>query len=265
MHNHRKAPEFRSLYQRFRRLAELRARLKANAGGARQAAPLPVFTPPLKVDTSADADALRQLWQSVRLTWESLGDERPFHSVLTEQQYLPDRIGETEAQFWESGRAEAEQLAHYLGSIGFASCKDLTVIEYGCGVGRVTVPLAAIAKEVIGYDISEPHLQLARQRALALGRTNIRLIALGDLPAAFEPCDAFYSKIVLQHNPPPIIGYLLRMLIRSLRRGGVGVFQVPTYYAGYRFDLHSALQSPQHSDMEMHCYPQRGFVLSLCG
>jgi len=96
----------------------------------------------------------------------------------------------------------------------------------------------------------------AIERSLALGRTNIRLIALGDLPAAFEPCDAFYSKIVLQHNPPPLIGYLLRTLIRSLRRGGVGVFQVPTYYAGYRFDLHSALQSPQHSDMEMHCYPQ---------
>jgi hypothetical protein len=89
----------------------------------------------------------------------------------------------------------------------------------------------------------------AIERALALGRTNIRLIALGDLPAAFEPCDAFYSKIVLQHNPPPLIGYLLRTLIRSLRRGGVGVFQVPTFYAGYRFDLHSALQSPQHSDM----------------
>jgi SAM-dependent methyltransferase len=134
--------------------------------------------------------------------------------------------------------------------------QDLTVIEYGCGVGRVTVPLAAIAKEVVGYDISEPHLQLARQRALALGRTNIRMVALGELPAAFEPCDVFYSKIVLQHNPPPLIGYLLRTLIRSLRRGGVGIFQVPTYYAGYRFDLHSALQSPQHSDMEMHCYPQ---------
>jgi 2-polyprenyl-3-methyl-5-hydroxy-6-metoxy-1,4-benzoquinol methylase len=194
VHNHRKAPGLRSLYQRFRRLAELRSGLKANAGGAHQAAPLPVFTPPLKVDTSADADALRQLWQNVRLTWESLGDERPFHSVLTEQQYSPDRIGESEAQFWESGRAEAEQLAHYLRSIGFASCKDLTVIEYGCGVGRVTVPLAAIAKEVIGYDISDPHLKLARQRALALGRTNIRLITLGDLPAAFEPCDVFIQR-----------------------------------------------------------------------
>jgi SAM-dependent methyltransferase len=256
VHNHRKAPRLRSLYQRFSRLADWRARNKADAVGARHAAPLPTFTPPLKVDTSADADALRQLWQNVRLTWERLGDERPFHSVLTEPQYLPDRFGQSEAQFWESGRAEAEQVAHYLRSIGFARCEDLTVVEYGCGVGRVTVPLAAIAKEVIGYDVSEPHLKLARQRAAALGRTNIRMIALGDLPAAFEPCDVFYSKIVLQHNSPPLIGYLLRALIRSLRRGGVGIFQLPTYYLGYRFDLQSALGSPQHADMEMHCYPQ---------
>jgi hypothetical protein len=194
---------------------------KANAGSARQAAPLPVFTPPLKVDTSADADALRQLWQNVRLTWESLGDERPFHSVLTEQQYLPDRIGETEAQFWESGRAEAEQLAHYLGSIGFASSKDLTVIEYGCGVGRVRFrwrPSPASR----GYDISD-RISNWRQRALALGRTNIRLIALG-LPATWSRATLFIQRSCCS-NPPPIIGYLLRMLIRSLRRGGVGVFR----------------------------------------
>ena len=145
MHNHRKAPGLRSLYQRFRRLAELRARPEANAGGARQAAPLPVFTPPLKVDTSADADALRQLWQNVRLTWESLGAERPFHSVLTEQQYLPDRIRDFEAQFWESGRAEAEQLAHYLRSIGFVSCKDLTVIEYGAGPGNLHRAISGVS------------------------------------------------------------------------------------------------------------------------
>lgn len=256
VHNHRKAPGLRSLYQRFSRLAQLRGRTRADVGRAGPALPLPTFTPPLAVETSADADTLRQLWRNVRLTWERLGEKRPFHSVLTEQQYLPDRFAQSEAQFWESGRAEAEQLAHYLRGIGLMNCADLTVVEYGCGVGRVTIPLAAIAKEVIGYDVSEPHLKLARQRAAALGRTNIRMVALSDLPAAFEPCDVFYSKIVLQHNPPPLIDYLLRALIRSLRRGGVGVFQLPTYYLGYRFDLRSALQSPQHADMEMHCYPQ---------
>jgi SAM-dependent methyltransferase len=256
VHNHRKARSLRTLYQRLSRLAQSRGWIKGNAGRAGQALRLPTFTPPLAIDISADADTLRQLWRNVRLTWEKLGENRPFHSVLTEQPYLPDRFAQSEAQFWESGRAEAEQLAHHLRSIGFGNCADLTVVEYGCGVGRVTIPLAAIAKEVIGYDISEPHLKLARQRAAALGRTNVRMVAVGDLPEAFEPCDVFYSKIVLQHNPPPLIGYLLRALIRSLRRGGVGVFQLPTYYLGYRFDLQSALESPQHSDMEMHCYPQ---------
>ena len=119
------------------------------------------------------------------------------------------------------------------------------VADFGCGVGRVTIPLAAIAKSVIAYDISDRHLRFARERAAALGRTNIRAIAIGDsLPAQFEPCDVFYSRIVLQK------------LIRSLARGGVGVFQVPAYYVGYRFSTGEALRSPQKFDMDMHCYPQ---------
>jgi SAM-dependent methyltransferase len=174
--NHRKAPSLRSLYQSFSRLVRFSATAEAKVELDRRV-PLPIFTPPLHVDTSADADALHQLWQNVRLAWESLGNKRPFYSVLTNERYLPDRIAQSEPQFWESGRAEVEQLAGYLRSIGIASCKDLTVVDYGCGVGRVTVPLAAIAREVIAYDISEPHLKLARERAAALGRTNIRTIA----------------------------------------------------------------------------------------
>ena len=256
MHDHRKASKLRSLYKRFGRLAEFGTRVKATAEDTRPA-PLAIFTPPLDVETSADADALQELWRNVRLTWEGLGDKRPFYSVLTEERYLPAHIRDSEPQFWASGQIEVDQLTDYLRSIGYVSCKDMTVLEYGCGVGRMTVPLAAIAKEVIAYDISEPLLKLARKRAAALGRTNIRMVALGDrLPAAFEPCDLFYSKIVLQHNPPPLIAYLLRALIRSLRRNGVGIFQVTTYCVGYRFDLRSALQSPQHAEMEMHCYPQ---------
>ena len=140
---------------------------------------------------------------------------------------------------------------------GSVKLADATLLEFGCGVGRVTIPLAAIAKSVIAYDISDRHLRFARERAAALGRTNIRAIAIGDsLPAQFEPCDVFYSRIVLQHNPPPIIGDILRKLIRSLARGGVGVFQVPTHYVGYVFSTGEALRSPQKFDMDMHSYPQ---------
>jgi SAM-dependent methyltransferase len=117
--------------------------------------------------------------------------------------------------------------------------------------------MAAASGRVMAYDISEPHLALGRARAAALGRTNIRMNAIGDaLPDGFEACDLFYSRIVLQHNPPPIIGLVLQKLIRALKPGGIGIFQVPTYCVGYSFDLGKFLQSGQPQDMEMHCFPQ---------
>jgi SAM-dependent methyltransferase len=254
--NHRVASNLRSLCESFIGSAEFKARSGVTGqGDCRE--PLAVLLPKLSIDTSANADELRHLWTHVRRTWEHLGDKHPFYSVITEERYTPERINESETQFWQSGQIEAEELADYLRDLGLTNLNDAVLLDYGSGVGRVTIPLAAIAREVVAYDLSEPHLKLARERAAVLGRTNIRLVALGDaLPTVLEPCDVFYSRIVLQHNPPPLIGHLIRVLIRSLRRGGVGVFQVPTYYVGYRYKLREAIHSPRRFEMEMHCYPQ---------
>lgn len=250
------AADLRALCESFLASAEFKVRAGSAVDGNRHD-PLPIFLPRRSIETSADADEVRRLWTRVRRAWESLGDERPFHSVLTDDRYLPARMSETESQFWHSGEIEAEQIADYLADLGLVKLPDATLLEFGCGVGRVTIPLAAVARSVIAYDISDRHLRFARERAAALGRTNIRAIAIGDsLPAEFEPCDVFYSRIVLQHNPPPIIGEILRKLIRSLARGGVGVFQVPTHYVGYRFSTGEALRASQKLDMDMHCYPQ---------
>jgi SAM-dependent methyltransferase len=238
-------------------------KLKAGTAGGRYREPLPIFLPRLSVDTSADAEELCQLWERVTRAWESLGDERPFHSVLTDDRYFPSQFGDFAAEFWQSGEVEAWDLADHLASLGLVRLEDAAVLDFGCGVGRVAIPLAAIARSVVAYDISERHLEFARKRAATLGRTNIQLMAIGGgLPVDFESCDVFYSRLVLQHNPPPIIGEVIRRLIRSLRRGGVGVIQVPTYCVGYRFSTSEALRSPIKLDMDMHCYPQ-AFLFSL--
>jgi hypothetical protein len=65
------------------------------------------------------------------------------------------------------------------------------------------------------------------------------------------------SIIVLQHNPPPVIAHILRMLLRSLRPGGVAYFQVPTYRSGYTFDSHRYLTDDvTPGAFEMHLLPQ---------
>jgi 2-polyprenyl-3-methyl-5-hydroxy-6-metoxy-1,4-benzoquinol methylase len=218
---------------------------------------LPIFMPRLAIETAGGPDELDELWARTRRAWESLGEQRPYHSVATEDRYQPSHFQEFEHEFWQSGEDEAEHFARYVAATWSARLADAVVLEFGCGVGRVSLPLARRAKRVVGYDISERHLSIAHARATSLGFNNVRLVAIGDeLPQKFEPCDVFYSRIVLQHNPPPIIGYVLRRLIRALKSGGIGVFQVPTYFIGYGFSIRDALGAPQKLDMDMHCYPQ---------
>ena len=257
---HCHAADLRALCETF--IGSPEFKLKAGtAGEGKCREPLPIFLPPLAVDTAADPDELCQLWDRVRRAWESLGNEQPFYSVLTKDRYLPSQFSDFAAEFWQSGEIEAWDLAGHVASLGLVQLENAVVLEFGCGVGRVAIPLAAIARSVIAYDISERHLEYARKRAAALGRANLQVIAInGGLPADFGPCDVFYSRLVLQHNPPPIIGLVIRRLIRSLRRGGVGVFQVPTYCIGYRFSTSEALRSPIKFDMDMHCYPQASLL-----
>lgn len=66
----------------------------------------------------------------------------------------------------------------------------------------------------------------------------------------------FFSRIVFQHNPPPLIGKLIKNALQSLCPGGVAIFQVPTYGNGYSFSVKEYLAIRSRLDMEMHCIPQ---------
>jgi len=67
----------------------------------------------------------------------------------------------------------------------------------------------------------------------------------------------FYSIIVLQHNPPPLIKVLLKSVLSKLRSGGVAYFQVPTYALGYKFSTDDYLKKARaDAKIEMHVLPQ---------
>jgi hypothetical protein len=74
-----------------------------------------------------------------------------------------------------------------------------------------------------------------------------------DLPKV----DVALSILVLQHNPPPVIGFLVNALIRSLSPGGVVFLQVPTYRLDYTFSITDYLAEQASQGVEMHVLPQR--------
>jgi hypothetical protein len=69
--------------------------------------------------------------------------------------------------------------------------------------------------------------------------------------------DAVFSVITLQHNPPPIMAWLLSQLLGCLNPGGVAYLQIPSYRSGYLFEVERYMNSTATPTMEMHFLPQQ--------
>jgi 2-polyprenyl-3-methyl-5-hydroxy-6-metoxy-1,4-benzoquinol methylase len=75
-------------------------------------------------------------------------------------------------------------------------------LDHGCGVGRLTIPLSRLFREVVALDVSSEMLAEADANASAAGRTNIRFDLADDrLTRAGRAFDLIVSHLVLQHIP----------------------------------------------------------------
>lgn len=214
--------------------------------------------PAMTVELEASPDQLVALHEKTAAQWKFLGETEPYWSVITHENYLVDTFDQGREAFYASGEAEASMLDLALKRHGIDLHTECRCLELGCGVGRVTAALARRYREVIGVDISAPHLTLARNELQSQGISNVQYEHLSTLDQVntFGPIDLFYSKIVLQHNTPPVISILLKNLLGSLNSGGVGLFQIPVYKTGYKFLIEPYLREQNETNMEMHFYPQ---------
>ncbi len=225
-----------------------------------QAAPqlVRIDAPPLDVEWQATPDAAAALLAHVRSTWTRLGHECPHWSVLSAKPFTPEQIGQNEPAFFASGARDRDDVLAILRRHGVAPADVSLLFEFGCGVGRVTAHLAGAFGAVAACDVSPSHLAMAREVVSASGARNATFFA-ADAPefgmtGAF---DVWFSRIVLQHNPPPIMAMILRRAFALLAPGGLAIFQVPTYAKGYSFRLDTYLRGLDGpGQIEMHVLPQ---------
>jgi SAM-dependent methyltransferase len=218
---------------------------------------LPLDLPRNEIEHDVSVTQISQCLGKIKSAWSHLGIIRPHFSVLTDRKFLPDNLTENVDKFWASGEREAAEVERILAGVGFMDLASKNCVEYGCGVGRVTIGLARRFGRVDAYDISQGHLTQAELRSQAVGADNIHYhLCADDVLEELAPCDFLYTKLVLQHNPPPIIAQILKRALRSLNANGIGVFQVPTYQVGYQFKIDEWLAEEHRLDMQMHCLPQ---------
>jgi len=157
----------------------------------------------------------------MRRFWDERAREDAFFFVDSRRAYGdPGSEG-----FWAFGE---EAVAFLLDDLGVAVGPDDEVVEIGCGLGRMTRPLAARARRVQALDVSQEMLRLAREHNESLD--NVEWL-LGDgvslAGVADAGADACVSTVVFQHIPDPAItlGYV-REVGRVLRPGGWAALQV---------------------------------------
>ncbi len=208
------------------------------------------------VEARATEDAqLEALFERVRQQWLTLGVTEPYWSVLTNERYRLKQFELHRKEFEDSGQHSAQML-----ELAAARCRAAlpggVCLELGCGVGRVTRYLADKFDKVIAVDISEGNLAICEKYLAQHGKKNIDLRLLRR-PTDIENLpdfDMFYSVIVLQHNPPPVIRYFLSKLLAKVHSGGAAYFQVPTHTPNYEFSIASYLQD-RIEVLDMHVLP----------
>jgi 2-polyprenyl-3-methyl-5-hydroxy-6-metoxy-1,4-benzoquinol methylase len=156
--------------------------------------------------------------------WQTLGSENPYFGVVSHQKYLTANLDEeSKREFFSTGERHVEHVYAVIRSGIHPGFQPARALDYGCGVGRVLVPLARRAQQVVGVDISRSMLAHAHQACQQHG-VSARLLHSGELdsltPGSF---DLVHSYIVFQHIPVACGEAILGKLVALLAAGGVGV------------------------------------------
>jgi SAM-dependent methyltransferase len=155
--------------------------------------------------------------------WDERAKEDAYYFVDNRLAYRAPDV----ERFWDGGEAALGLLLELAGT---AIDPDHTILDIGCGLGRLTRAAARRAERVLALDVSEEMLSRARELNVQLG--NVEWIH-GDghslKPIADAKIDCCISLVVFQHIPDPAItlGYV-REIGRVLRPGGFAAFQLST-------------------------------------
>lgn len=128
------------------------------------------------------------------------------------------------AEWWVLGEIQAHQVKRHapLGS---------TVIDFGAGLGRLSIPLAHMGFHVIAVDASKAMLDGLTERATAAGTTIDTIHSDGtDLGDHINDCyaDVVVSRAVLIHHDYAGVEQLVNALAATLRPGGRLIADWPT-------------------------------------
>ena len=170
--------------------------------------------------------------------WQAWGQRDPYFGVLSHQQFRRARLtAGSYDEFFRDGRRQFDEILtdcrRYCGEV---STRD--TLDFGCGVGRMLIPLAEVSERCTGVDISDAMRAEAALNCRKFNRENVTLVTTLEEIQLPPPAFSFIqSYIVLQHLDPDRGLDIIRTLLASLCPGGCAALHVTYARTKYRRTL----------------------------
>jgi 2-polyprenyl-3-methyl-5-hydroxy-6-metoxy-1,4-benzoquinol methylase len=162
-------------------------------------------------------------------SWEKWGKEDPYYGVLTHDKFRRENLDDDlKGEFFETGRVHVERvMAMTLRHCG-PKIVSGTALDFGCGVGRLVIPLAHLFEHVTAVDVSSAMLGVAERNCLEQGIKNVEFVRSDDkLSRIVGKFDFIHSYLVLQHIPIRRGERIIAQLLERLNDDGVLAIHFP--------------------------------------
>ncbi len=178
--------------------------------------------------------------------WDYYGEKDPYFGVRSIDAMRADTFDDAaRTDFFGSGEEYVSRVWHEIQDNFEEDFSPEHSLDFGCGVGRVALPIARRSGDVVGVDISDGMLEEARRNAESFGIANIKFVkADDDLSLVSGKFDFIHSFVVFQHIKPDVGMRIVKRLIDRLSENGVGAlhFQyastTPTTLQRMRYKLY---------------------------
>jgi SAM-dependent methyltransferase len=159
--------------------------------------------------------------------WRQWGRFDPYRAVIFEEKYKRASLIHSRDEFFATGRRHVQFLMERLRRL-YPDLAFGTAVDFGCGVARLTVPLASHFRKVVGVDISEDMLRESRINCASFGVRNADFVQSDDLLSYVPSGVQFvHSFLVLQHIAVHRGLAIIGRLADRLAPAGVCALHVP--------------------------------------
>jgi SAM-dependent methyltransferase len=197
--------------------------------------------------------------------YDSVGRTEPYFGVITLDRYLSANLNAAALrEFFETGEAHVARVLATIRARFAADFKPRRALDFGCGVGRILVPLAREAGHAVGVDVSDAMMAEAARNCRECNLTNVSFVKSDDQLSRLEGTfDLIHSIIVFQHIAPRRVEGLVRGLLAHLEPGGVGALHFTTWLPLRKRIIHRLKKALPPVNIAANLYRRRAWNLGL--